>query len=60
MAHCIQNNKKHRCNGELSLHVLDIIESIMIAAKRGKRINIKSTCSIPKKFSSIEIRKILK
>ena len=60
MANCIQNNKKHRCNGDLSFHVLDIIQSIMIAAKKRKRINIKSSCSIPKKFSSSEIRKILK
>ena len=60
MAYCIQNNKKHRCNGDLSFHVLDIIQSIMIAAKKRKRINIKSSCSIPKKFSSTEIRKILK
>ena len=60
MAYCIQNNKKHRCNGDLSFHVLDIIQSIMTAAKKRKRINIKSSCSIPKKFSSTEIRKILK
>ena len=60
MAYCIQNNKKHRCNGDLSFHVLDIIQSIMIAAKKRKRINIKSSCSIPRKFSSNEIRKILK
>ncbi len=60
MAYCIQNNKKHRCNGDLSFHVLDIIQSIMTAAKKRKRINIKSSCSIPKKFSSSEIRKILK
>ena len=60
MAYCIQNNKKHRCNGDLSFHVLDIIQSIMIAAKKRKRINIKSSCSTPKKFSSTEIRKILK
>ena len=60
MAYCIQNNKKHRCNGDLSFHVLDIIQSIMIAAKKRKRIDIKSTCSLPKKFSSNEIRKILK
>ena len=60
MAYCIQNNKKHRCNGDLSFHVLDIIQSIMIAAKKRKRINIKSSCSIPKKFSSSEIRQILK
>ena len=60
MAYCIQNKKKHRCNGELSFHVLDIIQSIMKAARKRKRISIKSTCKIPKKFSNSEIRKILK
>ena len=60
MAYCIQNKKKHRCNGELSFHVLDIIQSIMKAARKRKRINIKSTCKIPKQFSNSEIRKILK
>jgi len=60
MAYCIQNKKKHRCNGELSFHVLDIIQSIMKAARKRKRISIKSTCKIPKQFSNSEIRKILK
>jgi hypothetical protein len=60
MAYCIQKRKKHRCNGELSLHVLDIIQSIMLAARKRKRINIKSTCNIPKRFTTVEIRKILK
>ena len=60
MAYCIKNKKKHRCNGELSLHVLDIIKSIMYAAKIGKRVNIKTSCQIPKLFSSKEVNKILK
>ena len=60
MAYCIQNKNKHRCNGELSFHVLDIIQSIMKAARIRKRISIKSTCKIPKQFSNSEIRKILK
>ena len=60
MAYCIKNNKKHRCNGDLSLHVLDIINSIMEAAKKRKRITIKTSCKIPKKFSLSEIKKIIK
>ena len=60
MAYCIENKKKHKCNGELSLHVLDIIQSIMSAAKKRKRVYIKSTCKIPQRFTSNEIRKILK
>ena len=60
MAYCIENKKKHRCNGELSLHVLDIIKSIMYAAKIGKRVNIKTSCQMPKIFLSKEVKKILK
>ena len=60
MIYCIQNKKKHRCNGELSFHVLDIIQSIMLAAKKRKRINIKSTCNIPKKFNQKEVKMIMK
>ena len=60
MAYCIENKKKHRCNGELSLHILDIIQSIMLAARKKKRVNIKSTCLIPKRFTQKEIKKIIK
>jgi len=59
MAYCIENKKKHRCNGELSLHVLDIIQSIMKACKTGKKQKIKSTCKVPKKFTEKEIKKLL-
>ena len=60
MAYCIQNRKLHRCNGELSLHVLDIIQSIMKASISNKKQIIKTTCKIPKRFSQKEITKILK
>jgi len=59
MAYCIENKKKHRCSGELSLHVLDIIQSTMKASKTGKKQKIKTTCKIPKKFTEKEIRKLL-
>ena len=59
MAYCIENKKKHRCNGELSLHVLDIIQSTMKASKTGKKQKITTTCKIPKRFTEKEIRKIL-
>ena len=59
MAYSIENKKKHRCSGELSLHVLDIIQSTMIASKTGKKQKIKSTCKIPKKFAEKDIKKIL-
>ena len=60
MAYCIENKKIHRCNGELSLHVLDIIQSTMKASKTGIKQKIKTTCKIPKRFTLKEIKKILK
>ncbi len=60
MAYCIKNKKLNRCNGDLSYHVLDIIQSTMKACKTGKKQIIKSTCSKPKYFSQLEINKILR
>ena len=60
MAYSIQKNKNNKCNGELSLHVLDIIQSTMKACISGKTQLIKTNCKIPKPFSLNEIKKILR
>ncbi len=60
MAYCIENKKIHRCNGKLSLHVLDIIQSTMKASRTGIKQKIKTTCKIPRRFTLKEIKKILK
>ena len=59
MLYSIQKNKKHRCSGDLSLHVLDIIESTMRAANTGIPQKIKTKCDKPKKFTEEEVKKIL-
>ena len=60
MAYSIENKRKHLCNGEISLHVLDIITSIMKAARSGKIQYINTFCAKPKKFSKLDIKKLLK
>ena len=60
MAYCIENKKTHRCNGELALHVLDIIQSTMKASVIEKKQKIRTTCKKPRHFSLKEIKKILK
>ncbi len=60
MAYSIQNKKQNRCNGELSLHVLDIIQSTMRACKKNKPQSIKTTCKKPGSFTLKDIKKILK
>ena len=59
MAYCIEKKKKHRCNGELSLHVLDIIESTMKASISGIPQKIKTKCKKPNQFTEQEIKKLL-
>ena len=60
MIYSIANNYQHRCNGNLALHVLDIIESIIIASKTKKEINLRSTCNQPKPFTDNEVKKLIK
>ena len=59
MLYSIEKKKKHRCSGELSLHVLDLIESTMKAATTGVPQKIKTKCEKPKKFTEEEVKKIL-
>ena len=60
MAYSIENKRKHLCSGEISLHVLDIITSIMKAARSGKIQYINTFCAKPKKFSKFDIKELLK
>lgn len=60
MAYAIENKKKHLCNGELSLHVLDIIQSTMKACRSRIPQLIKTTCKKPNLYSSKELKKIMK
>ena len=58
MLYCIENKKKHRCSGELSLHILDIIDSIMQAAISKTHKEMRTTCKKPEFFPEEEIKKI--
>jgi len=60
MAYSIENKKINKCNGELSLHVLDIIQSTMEACKTNKPQVIKTKCKKPSLFKTKDIKKILK
>jgi len=60
MAYSIENKNRHMCNGELSLHVLDIIQSIMRSAKTQKTELLSTECIISELFTQDKIKKILK
>ena len=59
MAYSIENKEKHMCNGDLSLHVLDIIQSIMKSAKTYKTELLSTECNIPNLFTQDKIKKLL-
>ena len=60
MIYSIENNRKHRCNDQLALHVLDLIESTILAAESKKEIQLRSSCEQPKPLIDEEIKILLK
>ena len=60
MIYSIENNIQHRCNGDLALHVLDIIESTIIASETKKEVSLRSTCEQPKPLSEEQIKLLIK
>jgi predicted dehydrogenase len=47
MACALQSGRKHRANGEMAYHVLDIMHAIHDASKAGKHVQLESTCERP-------------
>ena len=60
MIYSIENNIQHRCNGDLALHVLDIIESTIIASETKKEVSLRSTCEQPKPLSEEQVKLLIK
>ena len=56
----IKNNRLNRCSGELSLHVLDILDSIITSSKKNKKIELRSSIKNLNYFSEDEISILLK
>jgi len=60
MIYSIENNIQHRCNGNLALHVIDIIESTITASETKKEVSLRSTCEQPKPLSEEQIKLLIK
>ena len=60
MIYAIENNIKHRCNADLALHVLEMIESTIKSAESNSKIQLQTTCSKPKPFLEDNIIDIMK
>lgn len=51
MAHGIQTNQTHRANGELALHVLEVMHGFLESSNLGWHMAINSRCDRPKLLS---------
>ena len=60
MIDAIENKRTNRCNGELSLHVLDMIDSTINAAINGTEQDLRTNCERPMVFSENEIKQLMK
>jgi len=47
MACAVKSGRKHRANGEMAYHVLDIMEAFNDSSSQGRHIELTSTCSQP-------------
>ncbi|MBS2533040.1 Gfo/Idh/MocA family oxidoreductase [Catenulispora sp. NF23] len=47
LARAFAEGRPHRADGELAFHVLDVMESLLAAAKSGESVTIGSTCERP-------------
>ena len=56
MVNCIKNNIKPRCSIDLTLHVLEVMEGILVSSKNSEIYKIKTTCSRPNHLSEEEIQ----
>ena len=47
MAEAIARDRPHRAHGDLALHVLDVIETLLEAARSGRSLTLSTTCARP-------------
>jgi len=47
MAYALLSGRKHRANGDLAYHVLDIMHAFHDASSQGRHIELESTCETP-------------
>ncbi len=59
MARAIKDERRHRANGELALHVLAVMAGILEAATEGRRVTIAQTCERPSPLDETQARELL-
>jgi len=47
MAYALRSGRRHRANGDLAYHVLDIMHAFHDASREGRHVDLESTCERP-------------
>jgi predicted dehydrogenase len=59
MARGITDNRPHRANGEIGLHIVAVMEGILTAAAENRRVVIEQSCERPASLNDDEARGLL-
>ena len=59
MALAIQEGRPHRCSLEMSLHVVDVMVSVLKAGETGRAVSPSTTCERPAFLDKKEARSML-
>ena len=59
MAQAIEEGRKHRCDIDLAVHVVDVMTSILKAGEAREWITLSTTCERPAALSSAEAQALL-
>jgi predicted dehydrogenase len=51
LAHAIRSNRPHRANGDLALHVLEVMEAFQKASDTGSTVTLTTTTERPAPLS---------
>jgi predicted dehydrogenase len=54
MVRGIQNGEPHRCSGNMTYHVVDVMRSLLKSAEEGKQVRLKSECERPAQMIAAE------
>src|SRR5580704_3244092 len=60
MARAVADQRPHRANGDIALHVLAVMAGILEAATAGRRATISPTCERPAPLGEVDARMLLK
>jgi predicted dehydrogenase len=58
MAEALANGRTPRASGDLACHVVDVIESLVNAARAGRSVALTSTCTPPEPLSDDERKRL--